>query len=175
MKNIIIIVHDGVELTSDEEEKLALIVANSTSCDKTKIRLSQLSSDEALKMVAGVILKRSGIDQKYTSSLHEEQNSEEIRKSIEMLKGTLSLGGVFPNPSEFGKQLTIRLIGNVNSRNKMETALRNAVAILSQNIDDINFDATECRQSNFTKVHAVELQRIHKFYASYMLQYVSYS
>lgn len=169
MSNILVILHEGNQLSDAEERNLALSLSELTSSDKTKITITQMSQDEAISAVAGVVLSK-------VKKAHEvdvkHKNSKEITAAITCIVGIISLGGSLSYPTEFGRVLSVefaKVISSFRNANDASIAFKNAIEMLSTKADEIDFEDSFCKECNFTKLHLLEIKKVHKFYSSYML------
>lgn len=166
MRNIIVIIHNGTQLSEVEERNLALSLSKLTSSDEATVSITQMSEEEAISAVAGVVLskvrKQAKVDLRH-------KNTEGIVAAINTIRGIIALGGRFSYPTDFGRSVSIKFATIMNSSSATDAAFKKAITILATRGDEIDFDDPLCTECNFTKLHLLEIQKVHKYFSTYMI------
>ena len=160
MNNIIVITHDGGELSLEEQKKVVTALVSVTHCDSETVQLSQLTRDEAIAAIAAnVVLKTEG---KVVATAESA-----VDAAIRTIQGVIALGGRIPAVGAFGIEIARILGESISSKSKKHVAFKNAIHILAT--EDVDLDSKLCREVGLTQFHILEIQKADKYFAHFML------
>ena len=163
---VIIIPYEGRELTNNELSTIATYMAKFISSDASRMDIHQFTEKEVYSVMSALMIDKSKKENQTVKVKHV--NSDDVTDAIHtVIKISVDKNNHLPPAAELGK-IVIKLLAD-NTAIAQREALSWALSILARNENEIDFDTPQCKEYGLTKIHVLQLCKIHRFFSSMLL------